>query len=46
MMAGTTLIVIPAQAGIHSHRLVLLGPGFRRDDKQGSLAIPVLSKRL
>jgi hypothetical protein len=29
-----TLVVIPAKAGIHKHRAVIMDSGFRRNDNQ------------
>jgi hypothetical protein len=30
--------VTPAKAGVHDHRAVFMGPGFRRDDGKEGLA--------
>ncbi len=39
-------IVMPAKAGIHNHRPVVMGPGFRRDDTENEMAQSILNELL
>jgi len=36
---------MPAKAGIHTRGTVIMDSGFRRNDKQGDGAIPVMATR-
>jgi hypothetical protein len=44
MMTEVTrpLVVMPAKAGIHSQRPVIMDSGFRRNDSQSGLVIPLV----